>query len=128
MTAVPFRIIVFEDDPDVAFYTKTVLEKRGCLVHLAADPTQALAAVAEFEPDVVITDIEMPRITGLELIDVIRSAQPDIPVIVMTAHASIDYALRALRSRADEFLTKPVASAALLTVATKLAEARRARR
>lgn len=125
MTANPFRIIVFEDDPDVAFYTKTILEKRGCLVRVVLDPSQALDAVAEFEPDVMVTDIEMPGITGLDLIDVVRTVQPGMPVVVMTAHASVDYALKALRSRADEFLIKPIASADLIRVVTRLAESRR---
>ncbi|MCU1558738.1 MAG: response regulator [Microbacteriaceae bacterium] len=118
----PYRVIVVEDDADVAFYTKTVLEKRGCVVHALSDPTLAIAAVASFEPDVVITDIEMPGITGLDLIDQIRAQRPGTPVVVMTAHVSIDYAVAALRSQADEFLTKPVASSDLISVVTRLAD------
>ncbi|MEO7374683.1 MAG: response regulator [Terrimesophilobacter sp.] len=122
MAAVPFHVIVCEDDPDVAFYTKTVLEKHGCVVRTVQDPALALTVVREFEPDVVITDIEMPGILGLDLIDVLRAEQPGLPVVVVTAHASADYAIRALRSQADEFLTKPVASADLVAVVTRLAE------
>lgn len=118
----PYRVIVVEDDPDVAFYTKTVLEKRGCLVQTIADPSFARAAIGTFEPDVVITDIEMPGMTGLDLIDQVRSEHPGIPVVVMTAHVSIDYAVAALRSQADEFLTKPVSSADLISVVSRLAE------
>jgi LmbE family N-acetylglucosaminyl deacetylase len=124
----PYRVIVVEDDLDVAFYTKTVLEKRGCLVQTISDPTLAVTAIAAFEPDVVITDIEMPGLTGLELIDRVRAQAPGTPVVVMTAHVSVDYAVAALRNQADEFLTKPVASADLISVVTRLAgEFRRAK-
>ena len=123
-----YRVLVVEDDPDVAFYTRTVLEKRGCIVTVIPDPTLARAALASFEPDVVITDIEMPGLTGLDLLDQIRAERPGTPVVVMTAHVSIDYAVAALRSQADEFLTKPVSSADLISVVTRLAEeSRRAR-
>jgi LmbE family N-acetylglucosaminyl deacetylase/CheY-like chemotaxis protein len=118
----PYRVIVVEDDVDVAFYTQTVLEKRGCIVETVTDPLLARALVASFEPDVVITDIEMPGLTGLELIDQIHAERPGTPVVVMTAHVSIDYAVAALRSQADEFLTKPVSSADLISVVRRLAD------
>ena len=118
----PFRVIVIEDDPDVALFSKTVLEKRElCVVLTIADPRAVGAAVLDFVPDLVITDIELPGASGLELIGVIRELRPGIPVIVMTAHASLDYAVTALRSQADEFLTKPVTSADLVGHVTRLA-------
>lgn len=124
----PYRVVVVEDDLDVAFYTKTVLEKRGCVVQTITDPVFARAAIAAFQPDVVITDIEMPGLTGLDLIDQIRAEAPGTPVVVMTAHVSIDYAVAALRSQADEFLTKPVATSDLISVVNRLAaEFRRAK-
>jgi CheY-like chemotaxis protein/LmbE family N-acetylglucosaminyl deacetylase len=119
-------VVVIEDDLDVADYTKTVLEKRlGCIVIAISDPRQAVAAVEQLKPDVVITDIEMPGMTGLELIGYIRAVQPGTPIIVMTAHVSIEYAVGALRNQADEFLTKPVSSADLVAHVTRLAEAAR---
>lgn len=125
----PYRVIVVEDDLDVAEYTKTVLEKKlGCVVRSFADPTLVRQAVAEFKPDVVITDIEMPGISGLDLIEQVREEQPGTPIIVMTAHVSIDYALTALRNRANEFLTKPVSSQDLAAHVTRLADDARATR
>ena len=118
----PYRVVVVEDDPDVAFYTKTVLEKRGCLVSVIADPLTALSAIDRFDPDVVITDIEMPGITGLDLIDQVHAKHPGLPVVVMTAHVSVDYAIAALRGQADEFLTKPVPSSQLMAVVSRLAD------
>ncbi|MDP9026447.1 MAG: response regulator [Actinomycetota bacterium] len=123
------RVLVVEDDADVALYTRTVLERRGgCTVLAISDPALARAVVNEFEPDVVVTDIEMPGMTGLQLITLLRADRPELPVIVMTAHISVDYAVGALRSQADEFLTKPVASAELVAVVLRLGAEGRAKR
>jgi LmbE family N-acetylglucosaminyl deacetylase/CheY-like chemotaxis protein len=124
--AEPYRVIVVEDDPDVAFYIKTVLQKNGCIVQTFVDPSFAQSAMRLYEPDVVITDIEMPGISGLDLIAMVRAVRPGTPVVVMTAHVSVDYALVALRNGADEFLTKPIASADLISVVARLAEEFRA--
>ena len=98
----PFRVIVVEDDHDGAEYTQTVLEnKLGCTVLTFTDPTKVRDAVVDFAPDVVITDIEMPGMSGLDLIEQLRELRPGTPVIVMTAHASIDYAVSALRNQAN---------------------------
>lgn len=119
----PYRVIVVEDDLDVAEYTKTILEnKLGCSVLTFADASGVLDAFKIFAPDVVITDIEMPGRSGLELIEQLREVEAGIPVIVMTAHASIDYAVTALRNKANEFLTKPVSSADLVAHVERLAE------
>ncbi|MGO4299697.1 response regulator [Leifsonia sp. RAF41] len=124
-----YRVAVVEDDPDVAFFMKTVLEKRADAVAIAiTDPSLALARIAEFEPDLVITDIEMPGISGLDLLKELRSQYPGMPVVVMTAHVSVDYAVSALRSQADEFLTKPIASAELVAIVHRLAAEGRVKR
>ncbi|RDV46875.1 hypothetical protein DOE76_02260 [Leifsonia sp. ku-ls] len=124
-----FRVVVVEDDPDVAFFMKTVLEKRADAVAIAVtDPSAALDRIAEFEPDLVITDIEMPGISGLDLLKELRSRYPGMPVVVMTAHVSVDYAVSALRAQADEFLTKPVASAELVEIVNRLAAEGRVKR
>lgn len=122
----PYRVIVVEDDPDVALYSKTVLERGGCVVITLGDGREAAKSVADFEPDVLVTDIELPGMSGLDLVAQVRELRPTMPVIVMTAHASVDYAVTALRNQADEFLTKPVTAAALLGHVSRLAAAGRA--
>jgi CheY-like chemotaxis protein len=122
----PFRVVVVEDDPDVALYSKTVLERRGeCTVITVADGRLVVGVIADFEPDVLVTDIELPGMSGLDLIAQVRDIRPTLPVIVMTAHASVDYAVSALRNQADEFLTKPVTSTALVGHVVRLATAAR---
>lgn len=124
-----YRVLVVDDDPDVALYTRTILERRGgCSVQTVSSPALARVAVHDFRPDVVVTDIEMPGMTGLQLLALLRADQPDLPVIVMTAHVSIEYAVSALRSQADEFLTKPVESANLIAIVARLAAEGRKKR
>jgi LmbE family N-acetylglucosaminyl deacetylase/ActR/RegA family two-component response regulator len=116
-----YRVLVVEDDLDVLFYVQTILTRKGFEVRALSDPLAARQSTVEFAPDVVITDIEMPGMTGLELIAEVREAQPGTPVVVMTAHVSVSYAVSALRNAADEFLTKPLSSTELVSVATRLA-------
>ena len=124
-----YRVVVVEDDADVAFYTKTVLEKRGgCVVETVSDPSLARGVIDAFLPDVVVTDIEMPGINGLELMEQIRTDHPGIPIVVMTAHISVDYAVGALNAQADEFLIKPISASDLVTAVMRLAADGRASR
>ncbi|MFD7870078.1 response regulator [Microbacterium sp. NPDC059771] len=123
------RILVVDDDHDVALLVKSVLERRaGCIVDLAEDGRSAIDRVAEVRPDVVVTDIEMPGLSGLELLAELRRTIPTVPVIVMTAHVSVEYAVSALRAQADEFLTKPLDNARLVEAVTRLVEEGRRRR
>ena len=84
------RVLVVDDDPDVALLVKTVLERRaGCEVAVAHDGQSAVERLETFTPDVVVTDIEMPGLDGLELLAELRRNDPLLPVIVMTAHVSV---------------------------------------
>jgi len=121
-----YRVIVIEDDLDVSQYTKTVIERRTqSLVLAISDPKELKKAVEEFEPDVIVTDIELSQSAALDVIAVARGVRSGIPVIVMTAFASGGYAGSALNAQADEFLIKPVASADLAAHVERLARAYR---
>jgi LmbE family N-acetylglucosaminyl deacetylase/CheY-like chemotaxis protein len=123
------RALVVEDDPDVALLVKTLLERRaGCEVVVAEDGHVAIERIATLAPDIIITDIEMPGIDGLALLAEVRRIDPFVPVIVMTAHVSVEYAVSALRAQADEFLTKPLDSVRLVESVTRLVEEGRVRR
>ncbi|MGG1909959.1 DUF2277 family protein [Microbacterium sp. NRRL B-14842] len=88
----------------------------------------ALEKAAAVKPDVVVTDIEMPGLSGLELLAELRRLMPTVPVVVMTAHVSVEYAVSALRAQADEFLTKPLDNARLVESVTRLVEESRRRK
>jgi LmbE family N-acetylglucosaminyl deacetylase/ActR/RegA family two-component response regulator len=109
------RVLVVEDDVDTAQFVRTVLERRGGMaVTVVHEAMSALAAVDREQFDAVVTDIQMPGMSGLDLLVELRSRAPGVPVLVSTAFASVDYAVEALRRDADEFLVKPVPAATLV--------------
>ncbi len=123
----PPRVLVVDDDHDIALLISTVLQRNaGCVVDVAHDGFLALEAVRTARPDVVVTDIEMPGLNGIELLARLQESIPTVPVIVMTAHASVEYAVAALRGNANEFITKPMRNTVLVeTVLRVAAEGRR---
>jgi LmbE family N-acetylglucosaminyl deacetylase/ActR/RegA family two-component response regulator len=115
------RILLVEDDPDTARFISRVLTARaGFEVQHAPSPAAALPRIGAERWDLVITDIEMPDMTGIELLEALRAAVPALPVMVITAHATIDNTVGALRGRADEFLRKPLHPDALVAAVTGL--------
>lgn len=129
MATPPYRVLIVEDDEDVALYVQTVLERRlGCEAVVLGSSFGFTETVRSFAPDVLVTDIELPGTSGLELMDAAREIDPLLPVIVMTAHSSVDYAVRALRGGADEFLQKPLNSKDLVSAVERFAASARAAR
>jgi two-component system, NtrC family, response regulator HydG len=123
------RILVVEDDPVSAAYVLHVLRNRGGFtVTHAADPQDALRQATAARWDLVLTDVEMPGMTGIELLGQLRERAPQLPVAVFTAHASVDYAVQALRNSADEFLEKPIQPDRLVAVVAGLVARGRAAR
>ncbi|HEX7666564.1 MAG TPA: sigma-54 dependent transcriptional regulator [Polyangiaceae bacterium] len=122
----PVRVLVVDDEAGLRRSLERVLASRGFLVETAEDGEQALAAVTEREPEVVLMDIMMPRMSGLDALQHIKRGAPHIEVVMMTAHADVDTAVAAVKSGAYDFLTKPFASndAVALAVA-KAAEHKR---
>ena len=111
---------VVEDDPEAALFAVHVLSKRGNFeVTHTPDPAAALRLAAAGGFDLVVTDVDMPGMTGLELLDALRRIAPALPVAVLTGHA--DLRTDALLRHADEFLVKPVRVDQLLATATALA-------
>jgi len=123
-------ILLAEDDPDTAEFLCRVLRSRGGfeVVHeLGAE--QALRRMRSRKQwDLLITDIQLPGMSGLELLGRARELMPDLPVAVITAYPSVDYAVSALRGSAAEFLQKPISAADLVAKAARLIQAGRAAR
>ena len=123
------RILLIDDDRVFGIWATQVLQKRGGYeCRHVLDPADGLRCV-ETEPwDLVITDIEMPGMTGLELLERVHVLEPALPVAVVTAHATVDRAVTALRSSAVEFLHKPTPAVDFINrVATLVANGRAAR-
>jgi DNA-binding NtrC family response regulator len=108
MSSFGARILVVDDEPDIRESLAAMLEKKG----FASDPAgSGEEAIGRFESDpydVVITDIRMPGMNGLDLMRRVKERMPDTVVLLMTAHASLDTAIEAVREGASDYLTKPI--------------------
>jgi CheY-like chemotaxis protein/LmbE family N-acetylglucosaminyl deacetylase len=125
----PGRILLVEDDAVAAHFALHVLGKRGGFdVTHTTDPAVALRYVSSAAWDLVLTDAELPGMTGLEFLAALRRLSPDLPVAVITAHESADIAMRELRRQSDEFLQKPVRPDRLQAAAAALVASGRAAR
>lgn len=125
----PLRALVIDDDPDAAMFARACLERYAQMtVETAGDAQQALEALARGSFDIVVSDIELPGRSGLEILPQVRELQPGVPVMFLTAHGNLSYAVEALRSAADDFLVKPVRPIDLGTRARELGQEGRSRR
>jgi diguanylate cyclase (GGDEF)-like protein len=104
------EILLIEDDPDAREALTLLLEHHGYLVRSAANGTQALAEAGRRAPDLVITDLSMPGLSGLDVLERFRElpALADVPVIVVSAHHDVRYRVAGFDLGADDFLAKPV--------------------
>jgi len=108
------RVLVVDDDRAVRESMRRSLEFNGYDVHLASDGAEALAGIAGVAPDVVVMDVMMPRLDGLETTRALRSAGNDVPIIVLTARDAVGDRVEGLDAGADDYLTKPFALPELL--------------
>ncbi|XVJ59065.1 MAG: sigma-54-dependent Fis family transcriptional regulator [Tepidisphaera sp.] len=100
-------ILVVDDKESLRDSVGGTLERAGFEVVLAADGAAALAMIAKQRPDCVVSDLKMPGMTGLELLEKIRAIDEDLPLVLMTAFASIQTAVEAIRLGAFNYLQKP---------------------
>ena len=101
------KILVVDDEQGMREFLTMLLEKQGHRVITAAEGEQALQLVAEQTPDLVISDLRMPKMDGIGLLAGIRDQHPHLPVILITAYASSDSTIQAMRLGADDYITKP---------------------
>jgi two-component system copper resistance phosphate regulon response regulator CusR len=108
------KILVVEDDRLVGQYVQRGLEEQQYHVDLVDDGREALRLVSGGNYDLVVLDLRLPGMTGLEALRTIRDRGITIPVLVLTAQDAVDYKVEALRSGADDYVTKPFAFEELL--------------
>lgn len=102
------RILVVDDEEAIREVLEMRLQQWGYEVKLAGDGITAQRKLQSFKPDVVISDVVMPEIDGLELLRLLKEGDPTRPVILMTAHGSVDMAVEAMKEGAKDFVTKPL--------------------
>jgi CheY-like chemotaxis protein len=118
-------VLVVDDEPEIRDLLSTIHRREGYAVETRADGAAALDAVRAARVDVLITDMKMPGITGLELIRQARGIRPELGSILITGYASTETAVTALRSGADDFVTKPFEVEDLRRVVGRVLSARR---
>ena len=110
------RILLVDDDADLRFVFREKLEYSGHEVDEADSAEVALAKVSSFDPALVVTDVRMDGMTGLELLSRIRESMEHVDVIVMTGHDTMTSAVEAMKSGAFDYLVKPVGLKELVAV------------
>ncbi|WP_397450101.1 diguanylate cyclase [Pseudomonas sp. NA-150] len=123
----PYKVLIIDDSRAQAVHTERVLNSAGIVTRTLLDPIQAMAELAEFQPDLIILDMYMPGCTGTELAKVIRhnDRYVSVPIIYLSAEDDLDKQLDAMSEGGDDFLTKPIKPRHLITtVRNRAARAR----
>jgi DNA-binding NtrC family response regulator len=102
------RVLVVDDDAASRRLLDVRLRALDCQVVMAADGQEALGAISRVAPELVLLDLQMPRMNGMEVLRKLRNDSLVVPVIVITAHGSIETAVEAMKEGAYDFITKPL--------------------
>jgi nitrogen regulation protein NR(I) len=117
------HVLIVDDEVNIRRVLAAMLKREGYEVTTAADGEQALGVLQKTPVHVVVTDLVMPRLGGMELLRHVAADFPDVPVIVITAHGSVDSAVAALKAGAFDYITKPFEQEDLKKVIAKAARA-----
>ncbi len=102
------RILICDDDKDICEYMQTLLEKDGYIVKTISDPTKVEAEIRANEYHLIVVDLMMPKLHGIELVQRIRKIDTDVAVVVFTGFPTLDTALQAIKADVDDYLKKPL--------------------
>ena len=107
------QILIVDDEPNVRLVFRTTLESTGAELAAAEDGEAALVWLKDHRADLVLLDLQMPRVGGMVVLERLRAIGNDVPVIIITAHGSIPDAVAAMKLGAIDFLSKPLTPDAL---------------
>ncbi|WP_404418778.1 diguanylate cyclase [Marinospirillum sp.] len=126
----PYRILIVDDEPEVAQYHSLILEEAGMLVHQLSRPANVLATLQEFRPDLVLLDVYMPECTGLELSALIRQLPEylSLPIVYLSSETDRQKQFSAMQVGVEGFITKPVIPEELVAAVALRAERMRSLR
>jgi len=127
-TSAAERVLIVEDDGATRSGLTELVRTWGFMAEAAADGDEGLEKISTFRPSIVVTDLVMPRKTGLELLEVVRDMDSAIAVILLTAQGTVESAVEAIRNGAYDYLTKPVDPQRLRILLDKAAERQHALR
>lgn len=101
------KVLIIEDEPDMAFNYEQIIRGNGMNGLICTEPKEVIGLMSRERPDIVLCDLRMPEIDGMELLERIKTEWPELPVIIITGYATIDVAVEAMRKGASDFLAKP---------------------
>jgi two-component system response regulator HydG len=120
-------VLVIDDESGILDTLRILLKKEGFEVSTAQGGKAGLDAIRAGAPDIVLTDVRMPQVTGLDILQAVREADPITPVLLMTAQASLQSAIQAVNAGAFYYLQKPFANDELLAILRRACEFRQIR-
>lgn len=118
------RVLIVDDDPDLAELVAHGLTHHGLDTVVCASAEQAFGVLESSSADVIVTDVNMPGMSGIEFCERIVANRPEIPVLVMTAYASLETAISAIRAGAEDYVIKPLQVDALALRLNRVIQAR----
>jgi two-component system response regulator HydG len=121
----PPRVLIVDDEPTLLRALESLLTRHGCAVTALESPIVATQRLAQEDFDVALLDIKMPELSGLELLTAVKHRRPEVEVIIMTGHATVETALAALKAGAYDYLTKPFDDVELVARAVSKAAERK---
>ena len=130
MTSTPVvkpSVLVVDDETGILETLRILLKNEGFTPHVALGGRQGLDQIAALAPDIVITDVRMPSVTGLEILSAARAKDPDLPVILMTAQADLRSAIQAVNEGAYYYIQKPFVNGDIVAILRRAAEHRQLR-
>lgn len=101
------NILVVDDEPAICWGVKQLLEREGHRVTILSSGEAALNAVKERRPDLMLMDVRLPGISGLDALDKVRERHPNLPIVIMTAFGQLDIAVQVMRHKGVDYLAKP---------------------
>lgn len=115
-------VLIFDDEPNMGRIMVKMLGLEGYQAQAYTNPIEGLEAVDKIMPDVLITDLRMPEMDGMQVLNRIREQHPEIPVIILTAFGTLENVAEAIRAGAHEFVSKPFQSDRLLATVSDAVE------
>ena len=102
------RVLIVDDEVDTLELMTELFESKGYIAESATNGIEALSKIKLQEPDVVLTDLQMPEMDGLQLLGILTKEHSNIPVIMITAHGTVDNAVEAMKIGAKDYILKPL--------------------
>jgi len=122
----PERLLVVDDEPNMLRLLKTILmDKTGYEVDTTNNPLEVNKILQEKPYDLVVTDLKMPLVDGIDLIDIVKKIDASIPIIIITAYGTMETAEEAIQKGAYDFITKPFRKETILITIKRALEWKR---